>query len=122
VLFRSENKLFMTQQTLLGVLSPDFRKIISILEANLSLSLSEVAEVSGMSPRSLSRLAKSETGLTLHELHTYYRIKKAIGLMHAGEKGLLAIAFDCGYNSLSPFIENFKRWTGAKPSTFKAFL
>ncbi len=119
---KAQNKLFTTQQMLLGVRSPEFRKIISILESNLSFSLAEVAEHSGLSLRSMGRLAKTETGLTLHELHTYYRIKKAIGLMHAGEGGLLAIAFDCGYNSLSPFIENFKRWTGAKPSTFKAFL
>ncbi len=119
---KAQNKLFLTQQTLHGIRDADLRKVISILEANLDLSLAEVAERSGMSLRSMGRLAKAEAGLTPHELHTFYRIKKAIAMMHAGEEGLLAIAFECGYNSLSPFIENFKRWTGAKPSTFKTFL
>lgn len=82
------------------------------------LALSDVASKAGLSPRTLSRLVKDEMGLYPNELHTYFRIQKATELIIQAEFGLLAIAYECGYSSLSQFIQNFKRWAGSKPSEY----
>lgn len=118
---KDSNQLFRTQQLILSIQNQQLRKIVKVLEQNPENSLTEIADVCGLSTRTLSRLTKEETGLSPNELHTFYRIKKASELIYQGELGLTAIAFECGYNSLSQFIQNFKLWTGSKPSDFKPF-
>lgn len=112
----SKNELFLTQQKLLTSQNEQLKKITEVLEGDLEISMPEVAAKCGVSPRTLSRITKDETGLSPNELHTYYRIQKASDLIYEGRLGLTAIAFECGYSSLSQFIQNFKLWTGSKPS------
>lgn len=114
----AQNELFLTQQKILTTRQPQMRKVLQILESDLELAMNEVAQKAGLSSRTLSRLVKDETGLSPNELHTYFRIQKATELIFQGELGLTAIAFECGYSSLSQFIQNFKRWTGSKPSEY----
>jgi AraC-like DNA-binding protein len=113
---KSDNRLFDTQQRILSSQNNQLIKVVNLMENNLEIKLSEVASKCGLSPRSLTRLTNEETGLSPNELHTFYRIKKASELIYLGELSLTGVAFECGYNSLSQFIENFKRWTGSKPS------
>lgn len=112
----STNELFLTQQRLLTSQNEQLKRIAKVLEGNLEISMPEAAAQCGVSPRTLSRITKDETGLSPNELHTFYRIQKASELIYEGRLGLTAIAFECGYNSLSQFIQNFKIWTGSKPS------
>lgn len=112
------NELFQVQAKLLKSSNPQFRKILTVLEGNLEANMTEVSAESGLSPRSLSRLVQSEVGLSPNELLTYFRIQRACELIYAQDLNLTAIAFECGHSSLSQFITNFKKWTGAKPSEF----
>jgi AraC-like DNA-binding protein len=112
----SKNELFITQQKILTSQNEQLKKILTVLEEDLEISMPEVAEKCGVSPRTLGRITKDETGLSPNELHTYYRIQKASELIFEGRLGLTAIAFECGYSSLSQFIQNYKNWTGSKPS------
>lgn len=112
----SRNELFLTQQKILTSQNEQLKKILKVLESDLEISMPDVAAKCGVSPRTLSRITKEETGLSPNELHTYYRIQKASELIFEGKLGLTAIAFECGYSSLSQFIQNFKNWTGSKPS------
>lgn len=112
------NELFQTQAKLLKSSNPQFKKILSVLEQNLEAGLGEVACSGGLSPRSLSRLVQAEVSLSPNELMTYFRIQRACQLIYERELNLTAIAYECGYSSLSQFITNFKKWTGAKPSEF----
>ena len=114
----AQNELFLTQQKILTTRQPQMKKVLGILESDLELAMSSVAQKAGLSPRTLSRLVKDEIGLSPNELHTYFRIQKATELIFQAELGLTAIAFECGYSSLSQFIQNFKRWTGSKPSEY----
>lgn len=116
-----QNRLIATQEKILTARNPQIRDVLKVMEQNLEFSVNEVAKESGLSVRTLGRLTKDETGLSPNELHTYYRIQKASELIFQGHLGLTSIAYECGYNSLSQFIENFKRWTGSKPSEFKPF-
>ena len=117
----SKNELFLTQQKILTSQNDQLKKILKVMENDLEMSMPEVAAKCGVSPRTLSRITKDETGLSPNELHTYYRIQKASEMIYEGRLGLTAIAFECGYNSLSQFIQNFKLWTGSKPSEYKPF-
>lgn len=112
----SKNELFHTQQKILTSQNEQLKKILNVMESNLEISMPDVALKCGVSPRTLSRITRDETGLSPNELHTYYRIQKASELIYQGHLGLTAIAFECGYSSLSQFIQNFKLWTGSKPS------
>jgi AraC-like DNA-binding protein len=115
------NDLFRTQQRILTVQNSQIKKIVSILPLHLESSIAEVASKIGLSPRSLSRLTQEHLGLSPNELHTFYRIQKATELIFEGKLSLTEVAFECGYNSLSQFIQNFKKWTGSRPSDFKTF-
>jgi len=115
----SKNELFLTQQKILTSQNEQLQKILSVLENDLEISMPDVAAKCGVSPRTLSRITNDETGLSPNELHTFYRIQKATELIFEGHLGLTAIAFECGYSSLSQFIQNFKLWTGSKPSEFR---
>lgn len=117
----ASNDLFKTQQKILTVQNTQIKKVVSLLPLHLESSLAEVASKAGLSPRSLSRLTREYLGLSPNELHTFYRIQKATELIFEGRLSLTEVAFECGYNSLSQFILNFKRWTGSRPSDFKTF-
>lgn len=115
----SENVLFLTQEKLLKSQNASFHKVSQIMSEQLELSLDEIAAQAGLSKRTLTRLVQDEMGMSGKELYTYFRIQRACELIFQGELGLTAIAFECGYSSLSQFIGNFKRWTGMKPSEFR---
>lgn len=116
-----DNILFRTQEKVLNTQSPDLKKVISLMGNEFGLSIDEVAKQVGLSKRTLTRLVQDDLSLSPKELYTFFRIQKACELIYQEEFGLTAIAYECGYQSLSQFIENFKRWTGLKPSDFKRF-
>ncbi|MFP5386938.1 MAG: helix-turn-helix domain-containing protein [Bacteriovoracia bacterium] len=115
------NDLFKTQQKILTAQNALIKKIVSLLPLHLESGIGDIASATGLSHRSLSRLTREHLGLTPNELHTFYRIQKATELIFEGKLSLTEVAFECGYNSLSQFIQNFKKWTGSRPSDFKTF-
>lgn len=114
-----DNIMFRIQEKVLTSVHPDMKKLTNLMEKEMGLSIDEMASLAGLSKRTLTRLVQDEIGLSPKELYTFFRIQKACELIYQGQFGLTAIAYECGYNSLSQFIENFKRWTGLKPSEFK---
>jgi AraC-like DNA-binding protein len=115
----NDNIMFRIQEKVLSTDHPEIKKICTLMEKEMELSVDDIASETGISKRTLTRLVQQEIGLSPKELYTFFRIQKACELIYQGQLGLTAIAFECGYNSLSQFIENFKRWTGLKPSEFK---
>lgn len=115
----NDNIMFRIQEKVSSTDHPEIKKICTVLEKEMELSIDDIASETGISKRTLTRLVQQEIGLSPKELYTFFRIQKACELIYQGQLGLTAIAFECGYNSLSQFIENFKRWTGLKPSEFK---
>ncbi len=114
-----DNILFNTQERILKSSDAQFKKVIEVMESDLELSIEDISERVGTSKRTLTRLIQEEMGMSPKELYTFFRVQKACDLIFQNQLGLTAIAFECGYSSLSQFIENFKRWTGQKPSEFR---
>jgi AraC-like DNA-binding protein len=81
--------------------------------------IESVAGSMGMNARSLQRhLAKD--GLTYRQLVEHYRHEAARRLIDAGDRTLIDIACQLGYNEAASFTRAFRRWSGMTPSEYRS--
>ncbi|SEW39930.1 AraC family transcriptional regulator [Chitinophaga arvensicola] len=83
------------------------------------LSLEEAAEQIHMTVTSFCRYFKMETGKTYVRFLTELRIGYACQLLMDTDKNITEICYECGYNTLSHFINMFKLITGKRPVEYK---
>jgi LacI family transcriptional regulator len=83
------------------------------------LYASDVAREAGMSVRSLQLQLRRETGKSLSETLTHYRIMRARKRLLETADSVERIAEACGYGSLSAFSQAFKREVGVSPLRFR---
>jgi AraC-like DNA-binding protein len=81
-------------------------------------SLAQLARVSGASLRTLQRLFRAETGLTLEAWRQKARLMAGVASLGDGAS-VTAAALDCGYESSSGFIAAFKRQFGITPGQLR---
>lgn len=79
-----------------------------------------LAQVAGVSPRSIARLFVRELGITPHEFVEGFRIDHARNLLEATELVLKAVAFDCGFASADQMRSAFQRRLGVTPLQYRA--
>jgi AraC-like DNA-binding protein len=72
-----------------------------------------------MSVRSLQRIFKNETGITLQKYLQLTRILKSIELIDTKQYTLSEIAYKVGYQSLSAFTSSYFAVMKAKPKSHK---
>jgi len=77
-------------------------------------------EVRNSSKQTLSRLFAAETGQTFADWRKRLQLQEAIKRLEAGWQ-VTRIAFDLGYQSLSAFIEMFRKEMGASPGAWRSF-
>lgn len=80
-----------------------------------SLNADELAEKARMSVRTLQRIFKNETGITLQKYLQLERILKSIELIDTGRYTLSEIAYQVGYQSLSAFTASYQSVMKTKP-------
>jgi transcriptional regulator GlxA family with amidase domain len=97
------------------------RIAIAFLESNLhrKITSSELAEVANTSSSHLSRLFKSETGLSPGEYLRRLRMEKARQLLATSLLSVKEIMGAAGYNSKSHFVRHFKRSFRLTPSEYR---
>ena len=83
------------------------------------LTLEAVAGMVYMSPAYLSRVFKSETGVTFNQYINRIRITKAKALMHNRSLKLSDISQAVGYEDQSYFTRVFKKMTGTSPNKYR---
>jgi ligand-binding sensor domain-containing protein/AraC-like DNA-binding protein len=86
------------------------------------LSLQTLAEELDILPRYLSQIINERLGMNFSDFVNGYRVEEAMTLLAdpaRGEKKILAIAFDVGFNTKAAFNIAFKKHTGMTPSQFK---
>jgi AraC-like DNA-binding protein len=86
---------------------------------NAKLTVQTLSKVVSMSPGYLCRFFKDMTGRTITEYINHYRVSQAALMIESTDKKLLEVAMDAGFNNLSYFVNQFKRYMGATPSEFK---
>lgn len=79
------------------------------------LELTQIAEGSGASPRTLQRLFRNETGLRFTEWRRRLRILHAMELLSEGASVTVA-GIEAGYDSTSAFVAAFRREMGFTPA------
>jgi AraC-like DNA-binding protein len=105
-----------------GVLAPwQERRAKAILSTNLAkeLSLTQVAELCGLSAAYFSRCFKASTGFTPHGWLQARRIDRAKGLLADPDLALADIATICGFADQSHFTRVFTQRTGTSPGNWR---
>jgi AraC-like DNA-binding protein len=81
-------------------------------------SLNDYARLVGLSVRSLSRLFRCETNMSLIEWRSMARMKSAIEQILKG-RSVTDVAMSLGYDSISTFTAQFRKTFGETPSQYK---
>ncbi|WP_151477500.1 AraC family transcriptional regulator [Streptomyces albicerus] len=98
--------------------TPLLRTLCDILRTDPadSRTLAELGHEIGTSDRTLSRLFRSELGMTFPQWRTQLRLHHALVLL-ADNTPVTAVAHLCGWSSASAFIDVFRRTFGHTPGT-----
>jgi AraC-like DNA-binding protein len=83
------------------------------------LSLPQVAEASGLSPRHLSRLFEENYKTSPMEYIVRTRLEQAARLLRRGDRSVTDIAFETGYNDSNYFSRSFRSAFGMSPSEYR---
>ncbi len=87
------------------------------------VTLEDVAKEAYMTPQAFCRYFKKHTRHTFVSFLNEVRINEACKLFSSGDYGsIAAIAYSCGFNSITNFNRVFKNTTGQSPSTYIASL
>jgi|GEM_PF-1604338 len=84
------------------------------------LNLQRLAQMLELRPDQVSEMINRETGLRVNDYVNGYRIRHVLRLWEEQpDSGLLASAFDAGFNSKSVFYEAFRKYSGMNPGEFR---
>jgi len=86
-----------------------------------SLSLNELAQKLNISPNYLSQVINEKEGKNFFDFINAFRVaefKRLVAIPTNQQYTLLALAYDCGFNSKSSFNRSFKKHAGLTPSQY----
>jgi AraC-like DNA-binding protein len=83
------------------------------------IKLEEIADLVNMAPASTCRFFKSSTGLSIFEYLNKIKIDYACKLLLNTEQNIVDISYDCGFNNLSHFNKQFRKFIGKTPTQFR---
>ncbi len=83
------------------------------------LRISELAQVSCMSPRNFSRIFKEETGLAPAKAVERLRVDAARAALESGRAAIQSVALACGFGDPERMRRSFVRVLGAPPSAIR---
>lgn len=78
-----------------------------------------LAEIAGVSPRSIARIFVRELDITPHDFVEGIRIDQARNLLEATDRPLKVVAFDCGFGSPDQMRSAFQRKLGVTPLRYR---
>lgn len=96
--------------TLIGDLLDNFQKPIDI---------ETLASQAGIGRTMFFNEFRTLTGLSPKEFLNRLRIQNAMDLLHITNKSMIDIAYESGFQSLSTFNKQFKRYTGKSPRQYR---
>ena len=104
----------------------DHKRILQLKQAlefiessyTLPLSLQEISESVGMSPKYFCRFFQEMTHRTPIDYLNYYRIERACYHLLTTNLSITEVAFSSGFNDLSYFIKTFKKYKGTTPKKY----
>lgn len=97
------------------------KKTFKLIENSYSeqLTLEELAEAAGLSPKYFCRFFKQMTNKTPISYLNYYRVESVcLKLVAEPDIPLIDIAYECGFNDFSYFIKTFRKYKGTTPKKY----
>lgn len=88
---------------------------------NKDLSLDDMADKAGMSPKYFCRVFHEMTHRTPIEYLNAYRIDQSCTLLRNSDDSLINLAYNCGFNDFSYFIKIFKKYKGMTPHKYRNY-
>jgi AraC-like DNA-binding protein len=100
------------------------RQLIDYMDANMSegLTVSELADVAGLSTFHFARSFRETVGDTPHRYLMARRVEKASQLLQHSNDNIVDIALNCGFSSQAHFTSRFKQATGFTPRQYRLCL
>ena len=95
------------------------KSYISSHYGSTSLSTKELSEHVALSPSYICTIFRAETGKTLNQYITEYRMEKARELLADPLNNIADVAYRTGYSDSNYFSKAFKKYTGFSPSEFR---
>lgn len=90
-----------------------------LLHYDQGIKLSEVASIAGMTEAAFCRYFKARANKTFIDFVNEIRIGHACKLLLEDKNTIAQIGFDSGFDSLSNFNRNFRKYTGVTPREYK---
>ncbi len=102
---------------------PKLKKVLTFIRNNFDkpITLDDMAEYAGMSPKYFCSFFKNMTRKTPIEYLNTYRVERAARKLLNSDLSVTEIAYSCGFNDLSYFIKTFKATKGITPVKFRKF-
>lgn len=86
---------------------------------NKKITIKEVASVAGMNSTAFCRYFRQKTGKTFAQFVNELRISNACRFLRHGNQIIAQISDEAGFNNLSNFNRQFKRFIGKSPSEYR---
>ena len=86
---------------------------------NPQVKVSEVAKTIGISRGYLSRIFKSQMGVSPQEFQTKYRMERAGDLLRSTGNSVTTVAEELGYTDVLSFSKSFRKYFGMSPTAFR---
>ena len=87
--------------------------------SNDLLSIKEISEHVKLSASYVCTYFKSQTGQTLNQYLTEYRMERAMRLLEDARNQIADISAKVGYSNGNYFSKSFKKFTGLSPSKYR---
>lgn len=99
------------------------RIVREYLDANTdtNVALSDLAQLSGLSPYYLVRAFRSQTGLSPHAYFEQVRVNRAKQLLKSG-RPIIDVALELGFTDQSHLNRHFKKLTGVTPGLYRSAI
>lgn len=96
-------------------------KAIAYMQTNFTrpLPLSETASVAGLNLTYFSELFTKKMGRSYGQYLTNLRIEYAKRLLRGSQLNVKEICFECGFSTLSTFLQAFRKTAGMTPSEYR---
>jgi AraC family transcriptional regulator len=103
-----------------GLSTPKLRRLQDCILANLAsdISLHDLAELVGLSPRHLCRSFKQAMGISPYQYILKERIERSKALLRMGRNSVAEVALSVGFSNQSHFTDAFHKHTGTTPGGF----
>lgn len=98
-----------------------FADAVALIEENYSrkITLSELAESSGMSIKYFSEYFKNISGKSPFDYLNEYRAERAAEMLINTDKNVTDICMECGFNDLSYFTKVFGKYQSSSPAKYR---